>query len=73
MLEKFLNATQFIAILAVCSLGALAMYKITEPAAAKEIVVLAITSMGSLASGGAIGYAAGRIATKKEDKDKIKP
>lgn len=71
MIDKLLDSTQFLAILAVCFLGSLAMYKIAEPASAKEIVVLAITSIGSLAGGGALGYAAGKRATKKENDKEI--
>ena len=72
MMNKVLEATQFLAILAVCFLGSLAMFKITDSVNSKEIVILAMTSIGSLAGGSALGYAAGKKTTKKEDKDKIK-
>lgn len=35
-------------------------------AAAKEITILAITSIGSLATGGALGYMAGRMTGPKK-------
>jgi len=66
MFEKFLEATAFLAILCVTGLCAWSLHAVTDQAESAEIVRLGITAICSLAGGGAIGYAAGRM--RKEEK-----
>lgn len=53
-------------ILAVLAIAIVALFQMVDDPTLKEVLILAITSIGSMTTGGAVGYTVGR--TKPPDK-----
>lgn len=53
-------------VLAVLAIAIVALYQMADPSSVKEVLILAITSIGSMTTGGAVGYVAGK-KRRKED------
>ena len=52
-----------IPVLAVLAISIVALFRMDDPGNLKEILILAITSIGSMTTGGVVGYSVGKRKT----------